>query len=263
MARYNAKREKKRGSDKVKSWNASHFGLTIFWFVWNRKIEDIIIEETIADEWRTLGEKQWPFDFLFVMLIGHCRKSASLMLAVSYWKLKDRLSCGREFWISLSQRLLSFHPRPTPPPQFPPFFSSSLPFLLLAFPPFLCAPFLPRVVFFFQEIYLFFNLCGVILGCKESWCVTNATPNSYSIWWRRNLKLTVWCTCGKNGWPVLFRGGVTGKNSKCFPRQKTETLDFSPKCMAMRSGAKTKTTGISMAQKYLQADKKVDRFGDI
>ena len=56
---------------------------------------------------------------------------------------------------------------------------------------------------------------------------------------------------------------MTGKNSKCFPRQKTETLDFSPKCMAMRSGAKTKTTGISMPAKYLQADKKVDRFGDI
>ena len=33
MARYNAKREKKRGSDKVKSGNASHFGLAIFRFV--------------------------------------------------------------------------------------------------------------------------------------------------------------------------------------------------------------------------------------
>lgn len=115
--------------------------------------------------------------------------------------------------------LLPSSSHPTPP-QFPPFFSSSLPFLLLAFPPFLCAPFLPRVVFFFQEIYLFFNLCGVILGCKESWCVTNATPNSYSIWWRRNLKLTVWYTCGKNGWPVLYMGGVTGKIPRAFHGRK-------------------------------------------
>lgn len=45
MARYNAKREKKRGSDKVKSGNAYHFGLTIFWFVRNRKIQDIFTGE--------------------------------------------------------------------------------------------------------------------------------------------------------------------------------------------------------------------------
>lgn len=109
---------------------------------------------------------------------------------------------------------------PTPPN---PLFSFPLLCLSLSSPSLLSSALpsrLPRVVFFFfQEIYLFFNLCGVILGCKESWCVTNATPNSYSIWWR-NLKLTVWYTCGKNGWPVLYMGGVTGKIPRAFHGRK-------------------------------------------